>query len=144
MDIDTKTDKEGLKILNKENEVFSDLLYQDGAEYGETLMSFIEMDNDSEKCAGWIITSKQQLIDVSTADELAESIRNNEIICPKFQLCGESGTFIRKELFHLLKFGQKSPGRILNQRLVFRRWLENHFIVILVLNNLAVKNIRPI
>ena len=116
MDIDTKTDKEGLKILNKENEVFSDLLYQDGAEYGETLMSFIEMDNDSEKCAGWMITSKQQLIDVSTADELAESIRNNEIICPKFQLCGESGTFIRKELFHLLKFGQKSPGRILNQR----------------------------
>ena len=116
MEIDTKTDKEGLKILNKENEVFSDLLYQNGAEYGETLMSFIEMDNDFDKCSGWMITFSHQLIDVNTADDLANSIKNNEIICPKFQLCGEGGTFIRKELFHLLKFDQKSPGRILNQR----------------------------
>ena len=48
MEFDSKTDKDGLKVLNKENEVFSDLFYQDGAEYGETLTSFIQMDSQVE------------------------------------------------------------------------------------------------
>ena len=80
MEIDTKTDNEGLKILNKENEVFSDLLYQNGAEYGETLMSVIEMDNDADKCSGWMITFNKQLIEVNTADDWADAIKKNEMI----------------------------------------------------------------
>ena len=46
MDFDAEKDREGAKILENENEVFADLIYQNGLDYGSKLMSFIAMDDE--------------------------------------------------------------------------------------------------
>ena len=62
------------------------------------------------------MVDKHSLLDVNKIDEFHNGIRNNQIICPKFQYCGSSGTFVRREIFNLLKFGGKGGGKVLNQR----------------------------
>ena len=104
-----------LKVLNKENEVFGDLLYQDGMGYGEAISSFLDLKNGTQTCDGWMLTDKHHLLDITKADDLAESIKHNTVICPKLQFCGDSGTFIRKELFNSLNFSQNPTKQIFNK-----------------------------
>ena len=52
-----KPNREALSILEEENKVFADLLYQEeGEDYGKKIMSFVEI--DSAQCDGWLMTDK--------------------------------------------------------------------------------------
>ena len=56
------------------------------------------------------------MITTGRAERFSYAARSNEVICPFFQKCGNSGTFIRHEIYKDLKFGQKDAGKVLNQR----------------------------
>ena len=53
---------------------------------------------------------------ISRAERFSYAARSNEVICPYFQKCGNSGTFVRAEIYKDLKFGPKDAGKVLNQR----------------------------
>ena len=40
-------------------------------------------------------------------DDFHDSIRSNEMICPRPRFCSDPGTFVRSELYKDLKFGGK-------------------------------------
>ena len=127
-----------MKIINKENKVFADFIFGEGAANKDIIRSFMdnyngwfqiklflilgmkifETEQDFYKCAGSMMTYKQQLIDYNKAQNLTAAIKNNAMICPKYRACGGSGTFIRKELYKIIKFDGVSFSDILNEQWV--------------------------
>ena len=58
--LEKPTDPEGLKILEEENKVFADLLYQvENEDYGKKIMSFVEI--DTAQCDGWAMMDKEMV-----------------------------------------------------------------------------------
>ena len=62
--LEKPSNPEGLKILEEENKVFADLLYQEeGEDYGKKIMSFVEI--DTAQCDGWVMLNKVWVMEFS-------------------------------------------------------------------------------
>ena len=55
-------------------------------DFGRKLMHVIaENDSTGKRCDAWVMTDANSLLDRTKGDELLDSLRNNQIICPRFQ-----------------------------------------------------------